>query len=75
MNPVLLKPGTDSRSQVVVLGRPVGEMEARAYWNEKASLLDVVVEAYRRPPGEIRRRDLRRRGEPRRDQSPRRSTS
>jgi adenosylcobyric acid synthase len=47
MNPVLLKPGTDSRSQVIVLGRPVGEMEARAYWDEKASLLDVVVGAYR----------------------------
>ncbi len=47
MNPVLLKPGTDSRSQVIVLGRPVGEMEARAYWNEKAKLLGVVVEAYR----------------------------
>src|SRR5579862_9279641 len=47
MNPVLLKPGTDSRSQVVVLGRPVGEMEARAYSNEKANLLGVVVEAYR----------------------------
>ncbi|MGD0379849.1 MAG: cobyric acid synthase [Acidimicrobiales bacterium] len=47
MNPVLLKPGTDSRSQVVVLGRPVGEMEARRYWSEKESLLDVVVEAYR----------------------------
>jgi adenosylcobyric acid synthase len=46
MNPVLLKPGTDSRSQVIVLGRPVGEMEARAYWDEKASLLDVVVQAY-----------------------------
>jgi adenosylcobyric acid synthase len=47
MNPVLLKPGTDSRSQVVVLGRPVGEMEAGQYWSEKESLLDVVVGAYR----------------------------
>ncbi len=47
MNPVLLKPGTDSRSQVVVLGHPVGDMEARAYWDEKSSLLDVVVDAYR----------------------------
>ncbi|HVA04645.1 MAG TPA: cobyric acid synthase [Acidimicrobiales bacterium] len=47
MNPVLLKPGTDSRSQVVVLGRAVGEMEARKYWNEKESLLDVVVDAFR----------------------------
>jgi adenosylcobyric acid synthase len=47
MNPVLLKPGTDSRSQVVVLGQPVGEMEARVYWGNKSELLDVVVEAYR----------------------------
>ncbi len=47
MNPVLLKPGTDSRSQVVVMGRPVGEMEARRYWEEKKSLLDVVVGSYR----------------------------
>ena len=47
MNPVLLKPGTDSRSQVVVRGRPVGEMEAAAYWREKESLLDIVVDAYR----------------------------
>jgi adenosylcobyric acid synthase len=47
MNPVLLKPGTDSRSQVVVLGRSVGEMEARTFWSEKSSLLDVVVDAYR----------------------------
>ena len=47
MNPVLLKPGTDSRSQVVVLGRPIGEMEAREYWDEKERLLPVVVESYR----------------------------
>jgi adenosylcobyric acid synthase len=47
MNPVLLKPGTDARSQVIVLGHPVGEMEASAYWDDKATLLDVVVDAYR----------------------------
>jgi adenosylcobyric acid synthase len=47
MNPVLLKPGTDARSQVVVLGRPVGDMEARAYWNHREELLDLVVDAYR----------------------------
>jgi adenosylcobyric acid synthase len=47
MNPVLLKPGTDSRSQVIVLGHPVGEMEAKVYWGNKSGLLDVVVEAYR----------------------------
>ena len=29
MNPVLLKPGSDRRSQVVLLGRPVAEVDAR----------------------------------------------
>ncbi|MER6311793.1 cobyric acid synthase [Streptomyces sp. NPDC001657] len=32
MNPVLLKPGGDRSSQVVLLGRPVGEMSARGYF-------------------------------------------
>lgn len=31
MNPVLLKPGGDRSSQVVLMGRPVGEMSARGY--------------------------------------------
>ena len=31
MNPVLLKPGSDRSSQVVLLGRPVGELSARGY--------------------------------------------
>ncbi|MGY1434864.1 cobyric acid synthase [Streptomyces reniochalinae] len=32
MNPVLLKPGSDRTSQVVLLGRPVGEMSAQGYF-------------------------------------------
>jgi len=32
MNPVLLKPGGNSSSQVVLLGRPVGELSARGYF-------------------------------------------
>ncbi|MFI7100209.1 cobyric acid synthase [Streptomyces sp. NPDC050161] len=32
MNPVLLKPGSDRSSQVVLLGRPVGEMSAKGYF-------------------------------------------
>jgi adenosylcobyric acid synthase len=31
MNPVLLKPGGDRTSQVVLMGRPVGELDARGY--------------------------------------------
>ncbi|MCX3064140.1 cobyric acid synthase [Streptomyces beihaiensis] len=31
MNPVLLKPGSDRTSQVVLMGKPVGELSARGY--------------------------------------------
>ncbi len=31
MNPVLLKPGSDRSSQVVLMGKPVGELSARGY--------------------------------------------
>jgi len=47
MNPVLLKPGTDRRSHVVVLGRPAGELDAGSGWGARGALLDVVVDAYR----------------------------
>src|SRR5262249_13164739 len=46
MNPILLKPGSDRRSQVIVMGKPVGERNAVTYWRDQASLLDVVVSAY-----------------------------
>lgn len=32
MNPVLLKPGSDRSSQVVLMGRPVGELSARGFF-------------------------------------------
>ncbi|MDX3093847.1 cobyric acid synthase [Streptomyces sp. ME19-03-3] len=45
MNPVLLKPGGDRTSQVVLLGRPVGEMSARGYHNgSRAELLRTVTD-------------------------------
>src|SRR6185312_14994439 len=31
MNPVLLKPGSDTHSQLIVMGQAVGERDARAY--------------------------------------------
>jgi adenosylcobyric acid synthase len=52
MNPVLLKPGSDTHSQLIVMGQAVGERDARAYGGHQDALLDVVVDAYR----ELRRR-------------------
>ncbi|HEY1733693.1 MAG TPA: cobyric acid synthase, partial [Acidimicrobiales bacterium] len=45
MNPVLLKPTGPGRSQVVVMGRPVGTMSAAAYQAHKPELLGVVLGA------------------------------
>ncbi|WP_447009392.1 cobyric acid synthase [Saccharothrix hoggarensis] len=42
-NPVLLKPGGDRSSQVVVLGRVVGEVSALSYRARKAELLTTVL--------------------------------
>lgn len=41
-NPVLLKPGSDRSSQVVVLGRARGTISARSYHARKMELLEVV---------------------------------
>jgi adenosylcobyric acid synthase len=43
MNPVLLKPGGERRSQVVLLGRPVGEMSARGYHGGRQGELLATV--------------------------------
>jgi adenosylcobyric acid synthase len=42
-NPVLLKPGSDRTSQVVVLGKAVGEVTALSYRDRKAELLHTVL--------------------------------
>lgn len=47
MNPILLKPSSDSGSQVIVRGTPVGNMPAREYFTYKKKLFPVVEEAYR----------------------------
>jgi adenosylcobyric acid synthase len=43
MNPVLLKPGGNGSSQVVVLGRPVAEVTALSYGPMRAALLEQVL--------------------------------
>lgn len=42
-NPVLLKPGGDRTSQVVVLGQAVGEVSAMSYRDRKAELFRTVL--------------------------------
>jgi len=48
MNPVLLKPQSDTGAQVIVRGKVQGTWQARAYQSRKAEMLDVVLESYRR---------------------------
>jgi adenosylcobyric acid synthase len=43
MNPVLLKPGSDRTSQVVVLGKPYADVSALSYRDHKAALLEVAL--------------------------------
>jgi cobyric acid synthase len=45
MNPVLLKPASDRRSHVIVLGQPWRDADARGYQQLKGELLDVVLDS------------------------------
>ncbi|MDP3659318.1 cobyric acid synthase [Phenylobacterium sp.] len=47
MNPVLLKPQSDTGAQVVVRGRSVGTLRAGRYQARKGELLETVLESYR----------------------------
>ncbi len=46
MNPVLLKPGSDQRSHVVLMGEPWGELSARGFLTERAELAKAAFAAY-----------------------------
>ena len=46
MNPVLLKPGSDTGSQVIVMGRPVGNMNVQEYVQYKPRAWEAVKTAY-----------------------------
>ncbi|SDG29867.1 adenosylcobyric acid synthase [Sinosporangium album] len=43
MNPILLKPGSDRRSQVVVLGRPLADVDAMEYYEVKDRLREIAL--------------------------------
>ncbi|WP_370231137.1 cobyric acid synthase [Salipiger bermudensis] len=48
MNPVLLKPQTDTGAQVVVQGKRIATSEARDYGTLKPRLLDAVLDSFAR---------------------------
>ena len=45
MNPILLKPQGDSRSQVIVMGRPLAALEAREYYLHRTGFTEIVQNA------------------------------
>jgi len=45
MNPILLKPEGDSRSQVIVLGKATGKLSADKYYEQTPRLMKVVEES------------------------------
>ena len=48
MNPILLKPEADRRSQVIVQGKVWGSRDAGDYFDSKPELFDVVRQSYER---------------------------
>jgi adenosylcobyric acid synthase len=46
MNPVLLKPTSDTGSQVIVMGKPFKNMPAKDYYAFKNTLKPIIKEAY-----------------------------
>ena len=46
MNPILLKPTTDMGSQVIVNGKPIGDIKAMDYYRRKKEFIPVVKAAY-----------------------------
>jgi len=48
LNPVLIKPESDRRSQIVVHGRAIGRREAAHWIGRRGALLEPVLHSYRR---------------------------
>ncbi|MBY6138989.1 cobyric acid synthase [Leisingera daeponensis] len=52
MNPVLLKPETDTGAQVIVQGKRRGSQGAGSFLRDKSGLLEAALESYRRLAGD-----------------------
>ncbi len=48
MNPVLLKPNSDTGAQVIIHGKAIGAMEAKRYHDYKTVAMNAVLESHRR---------------------------
>lgn len=48
MNPILLKPSSDTGAQVIVHGQPIKNLDARAYHDYKKIALNAVLESHQR---------------------------
>lgn len=48
MNPVLLKPSTDTAAQVIINGKPLAEMDASRFHDYKSTAMSAVLAAYDR---------------------------
>ncbi|TAN83647.1 MAG: cobyric acid synthase [Gallionella sp.] len=54
MNPVLLKPNSDTGAQVIIHGRAIGNMEAAAYHDYKRVAREAVLASHRRLAAQYR---------------------
>ncbi len=48
MNPILIKPTSDTRAQIIVQGRAVTDMDATVYHDYKAQAMGYVLDSYAR---------------------------
>ncbi|TDU32228.1 adenosylcobyric acid synthase (glutamine-hydrolysing) [Panacagrimonas perspica] len=48
MNPILLKPNSDTGAQVIVQGRAIANLDARAYHDYKRVAMDAVLDSHAR---------------------------
>ena len=46
MNPILLKPTTDTGSQVIINGKAIGNMNAMSYYRKKREFIPDILDAY-----------------------------